>query len=178
MGSGSRINITAALCIAGAAVIILTIFADTVLLRELKYSYNNTEAIISGIAAGDESGDTLLKYLKEAPDKAWLVSGQRHMEAYGYGTSAQTLWGQKYHAAQKRLICASILFDALILLFFFALAFLLQKQNNRVKTKYPPGLCIGKGPLLSPDNRQHRILFACQYRQHFKGPAASPPKTN
>ena len=66
MGSGSRINITAALCIAGAAVIILTIFADTVLLRELKYSYNNTEAIISGIAAGDESGDTLLKYLKEA----------------------------------------------------------------------------------------------------------------
>ena len=131
MGSGSRINITAALCIAGAAVIILTIFADTVLLRELKYSYNNTEAIISGIAAGDESGDTLLKYLKEAPDKAWLVSGQQHMEAYGYGTSAQTLWGQKYHAAQKRLICASILFDALILLFFFALAILLQKQNTR-----------------------------------------------
>ncbi len=141
MGSGSRINITAALCIAGAAVIILTIFADTVLLRELKYSYNNTESIISGIAAGDESGDTLLKYLKEAPDKAGLVSGQQHMEAYGYGTSAQTLWGQKYHAAQKRLICASILFDALILLFFFALAILLQKQNTRRVYALEKALC-------------------------------------
>ena len=83
MGSGSRISITGCLCLAGVASVLLTIFADAVLLRELKRSYHTTEAIVCGIAGEGESGDALLKYLKEAPDKAFLQSGARHMAAYG-----------------------------------------------------------------------------------------------
>lgn len=131
MGSGSRISITGCLCLAGVASVLLTIFADAVLLRELKRSYHTTEAIVCGIAGEGESGDALLKYLKEAPDKAFLQSGARHMAAYGYGASAPTVWELYYRDAKKRVIASSVLFDALLLLLFCFLALLHRRQAVR-----------------------------------------------
>lgn len=131
MGSKRRSSITFSLLFAGAAIIFFTVFADAAILRALKQSYSDTKAILFHIADKNESGEALLKYLKEAPDETWLPSDSQKLASYGYNTSTQTIWDQNYQSAKHRLVTVSVLFDALLFLLLSALAVLFQRQNAR-----------------------------------------------
>ena len=133
MGLRSRINVTGYLFFAGVLVVLLTVLADGILLKELKNAYAQTESVISGIAAEGESGEALLKWLKETPDEALLFAGADSMAAHGYTPSAQTIWDQKYADVKGRMIAGSVFFDSILLVLFFLLFILYRKQDsNRV----------------------------------------------
>lgn len=141
MGSRSRINTTRYFFLAGVLVILLTIFADTFLFKELKHACSDTKYMIAGIAAGQESGDALFQWLKEPPDDAFLQNGAEHMADYGYNAPTDTIWDQKYLAAKNRVLFVSVLFDFLLLLTLSCLAALCQKYDASRISSLGNALC-------------------------------------
>lgn len=130
MGLRNRTGIIGYLFLAGTLTVLLTVWADRLLLEELKDSYSQTELLISGIAAGDESGEALLKWLKESPDETFFQAGADSMADNGYTAQTQTVWDQKYAAAKNRILAGSILFDGSILFLLFLLSVLYRKRDN------------------------------------------------
>ena len=130
MGLRNRTGIIGYLFLAGVFSVLLTVLADKLLLEELNDAYSQTEIIISGIAAGNESGEALLKWLKESPDETFLKAGADRMAENGYTTQTQTIWDQKYSAAKNRILAGSILFDVFILFLLRLLFVLYNKRDN------------------------------------------------
>lgn len=131
MGLRSRKNVLSLFFAAGIAIVLCTAAADAFLLSELKSGYADTEHVIAGIAGSGESGDSLLRWLKETPDSDFLSEGVRNMAAYGYGPQSETVWDRAYRAARTRILLVSALFDLflLFLLYFFFRFFIFQKNQ-------------------------------------------------
>ena len=131
MGFGNRINTKHLLAAAAFTLILFTIALDLFFLSELKGSYEDTKSIIAKIAESEDSGENLIKWLKETPDEDWLLQGKEFLSFYGYDESAKTVWDEKYLAAKTKILILSAVFDALLLLFLFFLLRFMQKKEKR-----------------------------------------------
>lgn len=125
-----RIDISKYLLFAGVAILIFTVAADFLFLSELKNSYADTENIISGIAGSGASGDSLLIWLKESPDDAFLREGEHNMAEYGYDADTLTVWDLKYRAAKAKILIYSAVFDFFLFCVLFFLDRFYKIQNN------------------------------------------------
>lgn len=132
MGLRSRIGILGYFILAGVAVVICTAAADALFLTELKSSYDAAGQMISGIAGSGESGDSLLRWLKERPNEDFLLEGERKMASYGYGPQSETVWDRAYRSARTRILFFSAGFDLFLLfLLFFFLRFLQTHYHKK-----------------------------------------------
>lgn len=131
MGSKNRKTVTCYFLAAALAVFALTALADSAILRELKLSFAETEALLGGIAGSAESGEELLRWMKETPDAAFLHAGQKQLNAYGYNEETQTVWDKKYQAAKHHTIAASVVFDLLLLALLFLFWTVRQRLEDR-----------------------------------------------
>lgn len=129
MGLRRKITTTKYLILLGITIIAATLFADILILSELKASYADTELIISGIAGNGESGDTLLQWQKEFPNQSWLLTGEQHMAAHGYDIHTKTIWDKSYDLAKNKILLFSVSIDSILLILLYALFCIIQKQN-------------------------------------------------
>ena len=130
MGLRCKVTTTKYLILWGITIIAATLFADILILSELKASYADTELIISGIAGNGESGDTLLQWQKEFPNQSWLLAGEQHMETHGYDIHTKTIWDKSYDLAKNKILLFSASIDSILLILLYALFCMIQKQNT------------------------------------------------
>ena len=131
MGLRSRINTKQLFFAAGFVLILFTLLLDTILLSDLKNSYQDTKNIISGIAADTKETENPVKWLKELPEEDWLLQGESFLSSYGYDAKTKTVWDKKYLVSRNKILMISAVFDACLLLFLFVLFRFLQRQDKQ-----------------------------------------------